>query len=103
MTEHNNKTHSIFLFQTLSANNLRKKKIKIIFSLVLTRASLLAQLIKNLPAMWETWIRFLDWEDLLEEGMQTHTGILAWRFPMDRGAWWAAVHWVANSQTGLSD
>ena len=64
---------------------------------------LIAQLIKNLPAMWETWIRSLDWEDLLEEGMQTHTGILAWRFPMDRGAWWAAVHWVANSQTGLSD
>ena len=36
-------------------------------------------------------------------GHATHSGILAWRFPMDRGAWWAAVHWVAKSQTGLSD
>ena len=65
--------------------------------------SLVAQLVKNLPAMQETWIQFLGWEDPLEEGMATHSSILAWRIPMDRGAWQAIVHGVANSRTGLSD
>ena len=41
------------------------------------RASLVAQLVKNLPAMWETWVRSLGWEDPLEEGMGTHSNILA--------------------------
>ena len=41
-------------------------------------ASLLAQMVKNLPAMRETWVRFLGWEDPLEEGMATHSSILAW-------------------------
>ena len=40
-------------------------------------ASLVAQMVKNLPAMWETWVRFLGWEDALEEGMATHSSILA--------------------------
>ena len=44
-------------------------------------ASLVAQLVKNLPAMWETWIPFLDWEDPLEKGKTTHSSILAWRIP----------------------
>ena len=44
-------------------------------------ASLVAQMIKNLPTMWETWVLFLDWEDLLEEGMATHSSILAWEIP----------------------
>ena len=55
-------------------------------------ASLVAHLVKNLPAMQETWLRSLGWEDLLEEGMATHSSILAWRIPMDRGAWKATVH-----------
>ena len=38
-----------------------------------------AQIVKNLPAMWETWVQSLDWEDPLEEGMATHSSILAWR------------------------
>ena len=46
-------------------------------------ASLVAQMVKNLPAMWDTWVRFLVWEDLLEEGLATHSSILAWRSPMD--------------------
>ena len=43
-------------------------------------------MIKNLPAMRETWIQPLGWEDPLEEGMATHSSLLAWRSPMDRGA-----------------
>ena len=41
-------------------------------------ASLVAQTVKNLPAMWETWVQSLGWEDPLEEGMATHSSILAW-------------------------
>ena len=52
----------------------------------LLKVSLVVQLVKNLPAMQETWVRSLGWEDLLEEGVATHSSILAWRIPMDRGA-----------------
>ena len=44
-------------------------------------ASLVSQTVKNLPAMWETWVRSLGWEDPLEKGMATHPSILAWRSP----------------------
>ena len=44
-------------------------------------ASLVAQLVKNPPAMWETWIRSLGWEDSLERGKAAHSSILAWRIP----------------------
>ena len=64
-------------------------------------ASLVAQLVKNLPAMWETWVRSLGWEDPLEEGMTTHSSILAWRILMDRGAWWATVHRIVKNWTRL--
>ena len=60
--------------------------------------------VKNLPAMQEakeTWVRSLGQEDLLEEGMATHSSILAWRIPMDRGPLQAAVHRVTKSQTPL--
>ena len=53
--------------------------------------------------MQEVWVRSLGWEDPLGEGMATHFSILAWRIPMDKGAWWATVHEVAKSQTRLSD
>ena len=67
-------------------------------------ASLVDHTVKNLLAMRETWVQSLGWEDPLEEGMATHSSILAWRkVPMDRGAWWATVHGVAKSQTPLSD
>ena len=46
-----------------------------------TRASLVAQLVKNPPTMWETWVRSLGWEDPLEKGKATHSSILAWRLP----------------------
>ena len=54
-------------------------------------ASLVAQLVKNPPALWETWVQFLGWEDPLEKGVATHSSILAWRIP------------VTKSQTQLSD
>ena len=44
-------------------------------------ASLVAQLVKNLPAMWEIWVRALGWVDHLEKGKATHSSILAWRIP----------------------
>ena len=63
----------------------------------------MAQLVKNLPAMQETWVRSLGQEDPLEESMATHSIILAWRTPMDRGTWWATVHGVAKRWTRLSN
>ena len=54
-------------------------------------------MVKNLPAMGETGVQSLGQEDPLEEGMPTHYSILAWRIPMDRGAWRATVHGVAES------
>ena len=71
----------------------------------------MAQMVKNLPAIQETWVRVLGQEDSLEKGMATHSNILAQRIPwtekpgivsqntMDRGAWWAAVRGVTQSQT----
>jgi len=44
-------------------------------------------MVKNLLAVWEAWVPSLGWEDSLEAGMATHSSILAWRIPMDRGAW----------------
>ena len=64
---------------------------------LLFSTSLVTQRIKNLPAVRETWVQSLGWEDPLVEGMATHSSILAWRIPMDRGAWWATVHRVAKS------
>ena len=66
-------------------------------------ASLVAQMVNNLPAVQETWVQSLAWDDALEEGMTTHSNILAWRIPMDRGAWWATVHGITQSRTRLSD
>ena len=51
------------------------------YSLQYSWASLVAQLVKNPPAMWETWVRSLDWKDPLEKGKATHSSILAWRIP----------------------
>ena len=53
------------------------------------RASLVAQRLKRLPAKRETWVRSLGWEDPLEKGIATQSIILAWTFPVDRGAWQA--------------
>ena len=60
-------------------------------------------MVKNPPVMWETWVRSLGWEDRLEEGLATHSSVLAWRIPMDRAAWWATVHGVTRSDTTLEN
>ena len=46
----------------------------------------MTQIVKNLPAMWETWVQSLGWEDPLEKEMATQSGILAWEIPVDKGA-----------------
>ena len=61
------------------------------------------QWVKNQPAILEIWVRPLGREDPLEEGMSTHSSMLAWRIPMDRWSWWATVHEVTKSQTQMSD
>ena len=53
-------------------------------------------MVKNLPAMRETWIQSLGWEDPLEEDVATYSSILVWRIPMDRGTWRATVHEVVK-------
>ena len=63
----------------------------------------MAQLVKNPLAMWGTWVQSLGWEDPLEQGTATHSSVLAWRIPMDRGTWQATAHEVTKSQTRLSD
>ena len=68
-----------------------------------SQASLVTQTVKNLPAIRETWVQSLGWEDPLEEGMASHSSILAWRIPMDRGAWQATGHGTAKNWTQLSN
>ena len=63
----------------------------------------MAQRLKCLPAIWETWVQSLGGEDPLEKGMAAYSSILAWRIAMDRGAWQATVHGVAKSRTQLSN
>ena len=65
--------------------------------------SLVAQMVKNQPAMWDTWVQSLGWEDPLEGGMAIHSSTLAWRIPKGRGPWQAIAHGVAKSQTPLSN
>ena len=60
---------------------------------------LVAQTVSNPPAVQETWVRSLGWEDRLEKGKATHSNFLA----EIRGAWWATAHGVSKSQIRLSD
>ena len=69
---------------------------------VMIPASLVAQSVKNPPAMQETWVQALGWENPREKGMATHSSILG-ENSMDRGAWWTIVLGVIKSQTRLSD
>ena len=65
-------------------------------------ASLVAHMVKNPPSMLESWVRSLGWDSLEKEGMAIHPDILAWRIPMDRGAWQVPVHGVARVRHDLA-
>ena len=73
------------------------------------RASLVAQMVKNLPAMRETWVQSLGWEDPLEKGMAAHSIVLAWRIPwteesgalQSMGSKRVGHHWASNAQTQI--
>ena len=58
-----------------------------LFNYLYQQASLVAQLVKNPPAMWETWVQFLVWEDSLEKGTATHSSVLPWRIPSMYSSW----------------
>ena len=65
----------------------------------LLKASLVAQMVKNLTAVYDNWVQSLDREDLLEKGMATHSRILAWRTPQTEEPGGPTVHGVAKSRT----
>ena len=81
--------------------NLKDSNMAYYMSHIPIGASLVAQSVKNLPAVQETQVWSLGWEDPLEKGMATHSRILAWRISMDRGAWQATVHVVASVRHNL--
>ena len=68
-------------FYSMLCDDLNGQEIQKRGAICIHRASLVAQLVKNLPAMLETWVRSLGWEDLLEKEMATHSSILAWKIP----------------------
>ena len=73
-----------FSIANWTPSNLQDSSFGIIFffmSFYTVQASLMAQLVKNPPAMWEIWVWSLGWEDPLEKGMATHSSILSWRIP----------------------
>ena len=57
----------------------------------------MAPMVKSPPTVEKTWVLSLGWKDPLEKGMASHSSILAWRIPMDSGAWWTTIHGVAES------
>ena len=73
--------HKVLLGPNLIPGSGRSPEEGIGYQLQYCWASLVAQMVKNLPAVWETWVQALDWEDPLEEGMATHFSILAWKIP----------------------
>ena len=85
-------------YKCLSENKTKKQNplaVRHLFSV----SSLVAQTVKNLPAMCETWVWSLGWEEICWRRKWLPTHILAWRIPMDEGAWWATVPGVTKSDT----
>ena len=68
-------------------------------SMDINLSSLVTQMVMKLPAMQETWVRSLGWEDPLEEGMATHSSMLARRISMNRGAW-QAIQSIGSQRVG---
>ena len=63
----------------------------------------MAQTVKNLPAVQETWVQSLGWEDPLEESMATHSSAVVWKIHMDGGVSQDTVHGVSKIRTRLSN
>ena len=83
---------------------MQKSLLRILASSKTENNLKVAQMVKNLSAMRETWVRSLGWDDPLEEDIATHSSILAWRTPMDRGALTGySPSGCSTSQTLLSD
>ena len=74
-------------------------EIEVSKSVLLKMTSLVVQTVKNLPAMQETWVQSLSWEDPLEKGTSYPLQHSCLENSMDRGSWWATVHGVTKSQT----
>ena len=72
------------------------------FTLGILSASLVAQMVQNLPAVQEIRVQSLGWDDTLEKGMATHSTSCLEK-SMDRGAWWATANGITKSQTWLND
>ena len=70
-----------FVFLIFVCNSMPNRSNRLYFVFIGPRASLVAQLVKNLPAIPKTWFQSLGWEDPVEKGKATHTSILAWRIP----------------------
>ena len=77
--------------------------VTLVYMCIYDMTSLVAQRLKRLPAMQETWLQSLGWEDPLEKEMATHSKYSCLENPMERGAWWATVHRVTKTGTQLSD
>ena len=95
------KKEGIYVYLWLIHVDVWQKTTKFCKAIILQLKNKLIKMLKthtkNLPAMWETWVRSLGWEDPLEKGKATHSSILAWRIP------WTTVHVVTKSQKWLSD
>ena len=94
--------HLVIFFQRLKPHAISWPATVINKSLLCFH-ELMVQTVKNSPTVQETWVRSLGWEEPVEEGIATHSSILAWRILMDRGAWLITVHGVSKSRTWLSD
>ena len=75
------KGHSVSIQTLVLAKNLKSKTVTFVNHLHFSGIPLVTQTVKNLPAVWETWVPSLSWEDPLEKGMATHSCLLAWRIP----------------------
>ena len=80
-----------------------KKEVRMEGPSELPRASRVAQMVKSLPAMQETWVRSQGWEDPLQMDSGSLVQYSCLENPVDRGAWWATIHRVTKSWTQLSD
>ena len=67
------------MYSTVNSTQYFVYNLRLLYNIYM--AYLVAQLVKNLPAMWDTWVQPLGWEDPLEMGMANHSSILAWRSP----------------------